>query len=75
MHWRYDILCVPVATSTRQGPRGRVKTTVQSGTMCSPRDGFRDYGRGADVLVMPDGALLVSDDRQGAIYRISYGEK
>ena len=37
--------------------------------------GLRAWGRPADVLVMPDGALLVSDDRQGAIYRISYGEK
>jgi len=25
-----------------------------------------------DVLVMPDGALLVSDDAAGAVYRISY---
>jgi len=25
-----------------------------------------------DVLVMPDGALLVSDDRAGAVYRIDY---
>jgi glucose/arabinose dehydrogenase len=25
-----------------------------------------------DVQVMPDGALLVSDDKAGAIYRISY---
>jgi glucose/arabinose dehydrogenase len=25
-----------------------------------------------DVEVAPDGALLVSDDRAGAIYRISY---
>jgi len=24
------------------------------------------------VLVMPDGALLVSDDYAGAVYRISY---
>ncbi len=30
------------------------------------------WGRPADVLVMPDGALLVSDDRAGAIYRIAY---
>lgn len=29
-------------------------------------------GRPVDVLVMPDGALLVSDDSAGAIYRISY---
>ena len=31
------------------------------------------WGRPADVLVMPDGALLVSDDKAGVIYRISYG--
>jgi len=30
------------------------------------------WGRPADVLVMPDGALLVSDDHAGAIYRITY---
>jgi glucose/arabinose dehydrogenase len=30
------------------------------------------WGRPADVLVMHDGALLVSDDQAGAIYRISY---
>lgn len=29
-------------------------------------------GRPVDVLQMPDGALLVSDDHAGAIYRISY---
>jgi glucose/arabinose dehydrogenase len=29
------------------------------------------WGRPVDVLVMPDGALLVSDDRAGAIYRIA----
>ena len=30
------------------------------------------WGRPVDVLVMPDGALLVSDDRAGVVYRISY---
>jgi glucose/arabinose dehydrogenase len=30
------------------------------------------WGRPADVLVMPDGALLVSDDKAGVVYRISY---
>lgn len=29
-------------------------------------------GRPVDVLVMPDGALLVSDDYNGAVYRITY---
>jgi glucose/arabinose dehydrogenase len=31
------------------------------------------WGRPVDVLVMPDGSLLVSDDKKGAIYRIVYG--
>ena len=35
-------------------------------------EGMTAWGRPVDVLVMPDGALLVSDDRAGAIYRISY---
>jgi len=30
------------------------------------------WGRPVDLLVMTDGALLVSDDKAGAIYRISY---
>jgi glucose/arabinose dehydrogenase len=33
--------------------------------------GDEAWGRPVDVLVMPDGALLVSDDRKGAIYRIA----
>ena len=33
--------------------------------------GEEAWGRPVDVLVMPDGALLVSDDRAGAIYRIT----
>jgi glucose/arabinose dehydrogenase len=35
------------------------------------RDG-RAWGRPVDVLVMPDGSLLVSDDRADVIYRITY---
>lgn len=31
-------------------------------------------GRPADVLVMPDGALLVSDDEANAVYRITYSK-
>ena len=30
------------------------------------------WGRPVDVLVMPDGALLVSDDHSGRVYRIRY---
>lgn len=34
--------------------------------------GENAWGRPADVLVLPDGSLLVSDDHAGAIYRIRY---
>jgi glucose/arabinose dehydrogenase len=34
--------------------------------------GGEAWGRPVDLQVMPDGSLLVSDDRAGAIYRISY---
>jgi glucose/arabinose dehydrogenase len=34
--------------------------------------GQQEWGRPVDVQVMPDGALLVSDDKAGAIYRITY---
>ncbi|WP_288129005.1 PQQ-dependent sugar dehydrogenase [Microbulbifer sp.] len=36
--------------------------------------GEKNWGRPVDILVMPDGALLVSDDQAGVIYRVSYGE-
>ena len=30
------------------------------------------WGRPNDVLVTPDGSLLISDDKQGAVYRVRY---
>lgn len=41
-------------------------------------DGWRyegnTWGRPVDLLILPDGSMLVSDDRAGAVYRISYQE-
>jgi glucose/arabinose dehydrogenase len=34
--------------------------------------GEKEWGRPNDILQMPDGSLLVSDDMANAIYRISY---
>ncbi|MBD3378578.1 sorbosone dehydrogenase family protein [candidate division KSB1 bacterium] len=36
--------------------------------------GEQAWGRPVDVIGLPDGSILVSDDRAGAIYRISYRE-
>jgi len=35
-------------------------------------DGRSAWGRPVDLEIMPDGSLLVSDDKKGAVYRISY---
>lgn len=35
-------------------------------------EGTKAWGRPVDLLILPDGSMLVSDDRGGAIYRISY---
>jgi glucose/arabinose dehydrogenase len=37
--------------------------------------GDQVLGRPVDILVAPDGALLISDDQRGVIYRISYQGK
>ena len=52
--------------------KGKVMETgiFAEGFLDAPSD--KALGRPVDVLVMPDGALLVSDDLNGAIYRISY---
>ncbi len=36
------------------------------------KDSYKFWGRPAYIAQMPDGALLVSDEQMGAIYRISY---
>ena len=38
-------------------------------------DSYKFWGRPAYLLQMPDGALLVSDEQMGAIYRVSYEGK
>ena len=37
--------------------------------------GDTSWGRPVDVLVAPDGALLVSDDKAGVVYRIDYAPR
>jgi len=58
----------------------RIKRVVLSGDKVLRQEVFAEgwlqgqaaWGRPVDVLVMPDGALLISDDQAGTIYRISY---
>jgi glucose/arabinose dehydrogenase len=51
-----------------EGKRAVAYETFASGWL----QGESAWGRPADVLVLPDGSLLVSDDHAGAVYRIRY---
>ena len=57
----------------------KLNTAGTSASVSPFMTGFLDtgennfWGRPVDVLVMPDGALLVADEQNGAIYRVSYG--
>jgi glucose/arabinose dehydrogenase len=51
------------------GRNARVEPFL-TGFLDSGKDTF--WGRPADVMVMPDGSVLVADDQNGAIYRVSY---
>lgn len=53
-----------------QGDRALSYETFAEGWL----QGGEAWGRPVDLLVMPDGSLLVSDDHAGAVYRISYSQ-
>lgn len=57
-----------VSMVTLEGNRAVAYEPFASGWL----QGESAWGRPADVLVLPDGSLLVSDDHAGAIYRIRY---
>ena len=57
---------------------GRARSPGKSAKVTPFMTGFLNlqenkfWGRPAYVLQMPDGALLVSDEQNGAIFRVSY---
>lgn len=53
------------------GAPGQVEDFA-TGWMATEGDRSSVWGRPVDVLVAPDGALLITDDDGGVIYRISY---
>ena len=63
--------------SSKVGYRVSVVTFDESGMHYAPfitgwLEGERNWGRPNDVLMAPDGSLLISDDQAGAIYQVSY---
>ncbi len=60
----YRILSVPVeGTEKARKPEVFAEGWLQ---------GENAWGRPVDLLVLPDGSMLVSDDQEGLIYRITY---
>ena len=55
-----------------QGRAGKPEPFVEGWLQTDANGRQTVWGRPADVLVMSDGSLLVSDDLAGAIYRVSY---
>jgi len=62
----YDVANV---RATADGKNAKV-TPFMTGFLDPKENKF--WGRPVDVLQMPDGSLLVSDEQNGAIYRVSY---
>jgi len=80
--YRNQILIAEHGSWNRSSKIGYRVTLVRLGTDNMPvaydvfasgwLQGEHDWGRPADVEVMPDGAILVADDSAGVIYRIVY---
>lgn len=79
--YRGSILIAEHGSWNRSSPVGYrlVRVRLEQGRAAPPEvfadgwlQGATAWGRPVDVLVLPDGSLLVSDDRAGAVYRITY---
>ena len=64
----YDVLMVK---ATADGKNPRVQPFM-TGFLDKATNSY--WGRPTDVMLMPDGAILVSDEDSGALFRVSYGK-
>ena len=60
-----------ISLLTLEGNKSVGYETFASGWLGA--DKLKYWGRPVDMLLMPDGSMLVSDDHAGVVYRISYG--
>ena len=61
----YDLTLVKIENNKSQGVE-----TFATGWLDD--DSQEAWGRPVDVVILPDGSMLVSDDTANVIYRISY---
>ena len=64
----YDVAFVKVTENTPQGTEVFATGWLDDATQ-------KAWGRPVDVLIMPDGSMLISDDTANVIYRVSYDEQ
>ncbi len=64
----YDVVMVK---ATADGKNAVIKPFL-TGFLDAKTNQF--WGRPVDVLLMPDGSVLVADEQNGAIYRVSYAK-
>ena len=62
----FDVVNVRIGEDGKANVRSFITGFQEGG------EGYKFWGRPAYIAQMPDGALLVSDEQVGAIYRISY---
>jgi glucose/arabinose dehydrogenase len=84
VEYRGDLFVALHGSWNRSVPTGYkvIRIPVRDGKPGAPQDfgtgwlqGSRAWGRPVDVITGKDGALYVSDDRAGVIYRIAYGAR
>jgi glucose/arabinose dehydrogenase len=61
----YDLVLVKL-----QGKKSLGKEVFASGWLDNETQ--KEWGRPVDVLTLPDGSILVSDDHANVVYRITY---
>jgi glucose/arabinose dehydrogenase len=58
--------------NVREGEGGKLSIQPFITGWSEDKDSYKFWGRPVYIAQMPDGALLVSDEQVGAIYRVSY---
>ena len=82
--YRNQILIAEHGSWDRSDPIGyRIRFVTLDGDRPTAYESFADgwlqeegaWGRPVDLLILPDGSLLASDDEAGVIYRITYSAR
>lgn len=72
----YSLVIVKLADATSNNPRSVVHEEFVRGWVGgrrgAPKSQQPAFGRPADVVQLPDGSILISDDQGHTVYRLQY---